>query len=59
MLKKTNRRSYSGLMSLPVFGLYDKDKLVATIRASGDLEAKEVFRAHGFSVDTLELRKLP
>lgn len=47
-------------MSLPVFGLYDKDnKLVATIRASSDLEAKEVFGAHGFPVNTLELRKLP
>jgi hypothetical protein len=40
------RRSYTGLMSLPAWGLFDRDgKLVASIRAKTAFEAKLLFKS--------------
>jgi hypothetical protein len=42
------RRSYSGLMRLPAYGLYDAQAaLVATVRAATASEARDLFRKHG------------
>jgi hypothetical protein len=43
-----SRRSYSGLMSLPAWGLYDKNgKIVATVRTKTSGEAVGIFNEHG------------
>ena len=43
-----NRRSYSGLMRLPAWGLFDADgALVASVRAARAIEARELFRRQG------------
>jgi hypothetical protein len=40
-----NRRSYTGLMRFPAYGLYDhKGRLVATIRAESADAARSIFR---------------
>ena len=42
------RRSYSRLVKLPAFGLYDADdKLVASVRAGSIQEAVQLFRDAG------------
>jgi hypothetical protein len=42
------RRSYSGLMSLPAWGLFDGiGALVATVRARTAFDARDLFREHG------------
>jgi len=53
-----NRRSYSGLMRLPAYGLYDRDgKLVATIRANSAEEARDIFKRAFLNGD--RVRRLP
>jgi hypothetical protein len=41
--------SYRKLSALPAFGLYSGERLVATIRAPDALDAREIFRRHGFA----------
>lgn len=43
-----SRRSYTRLMHLPAWGLYDSDdKLVSTVRAESAAVAREIFKKHG------------
>lgn len=41
-----SRRSYGGLMHMPVWGAFDGSRLVATIRAPNDVAAQQLFRIH-------------
>lgn len=41
-----SRRSYGGLMHMPVWGAYQGDKLTGTIRAPNDTAAQQLFRIH-------------
>jgi hypothetical protein len=43
---RPGRRSYRRLMTLTVYGLYDEDKLVATVRAEDEGEAESLFTAN-------------
>lgn len=46
----SDRRSYSGLMRLPAYGLYSaQGELVATVRASSAEDARAIFRRHRLS----------
>lgn len=40
------RRSYSGLMRKPVWGLFDGSELVATVRADSREDAQALFDKH-------------
>jgi len=42
-----SRRSYRRLMSLPVWALFDRQKLVATVRAEDASEARQLFKDEG------------
>lgn len=55
---RAHRRSYSGLMRLPGWGLYDAaEGLVATVAAESAYEARDVFRRHGMT--GVRVRRLP
>lgn len=43
----TNRRSYRGLVSLPAWGLYDGNRIVASVRAETAVAARDLFHKHG------------
>lgn len=36
-------------MGLPAFGLYDENRLVATVRAQDAYAARDLFRKHGLT----------
>jgi hypothetical protein len=42
-----NRRSYRRVASLPAYGLYAGERLVATVRAESAEAARDIFRRHG------------
>ena len=43
-----NRNSYTGLSSLPAYGIYRHGKLVVSVRAESYKEAGVLFAKHGF-----------
>ena len=53
------RRSYSGLMRLPAFGLYREDCLVATVRAKTAPDAREIFKRHELGQQGDRVRRIP
>lgn len=51
-----SRRAYGLLMTLPAFGLFDGERLVATIRAHGIDEARVLLHAHNDRQPKWQLR---
>lgn len=52
------RQSYRGLSSLPARGLYRDGKLIASVRAATNEDARYIFNVHGVSQRGDKVRKI-
>lgn len=55
--RDVRRRRYRHLTSLPAWGLFVGDRIVASIRAEGAYAARDLFKAHGLEGE--RIRRLP